>query len=245
MGRRGAWAGGLGFLVAAPAVLLGGAMLRVHVIAQRAQGRTDASGETAVVFGSRALGDEPDSILQARLDHALELYRTGRVSRLAMAGGVPVLDVGPSGGHDEVPAMVSYALRAGVPPDHIHEVRPGQNTREQVASTRRLVVDAGLGPVVAVSSNYHLARIRDEARRHAFAVEVAAPVTSPDVARPRLYLSHVFADAVAGLFYALPASVARRVNTSAGSFRHMGLLAMTGDVSWRDALRSLGRRTPS
>jgi uncharacterized SAM-binding protein YcdF (DUF218 family) len=160
-----------------------------------------------------------------------------------MAGGIPVTDEGPSGGHDEVPVMVAYAREAGVPADRILEVRPGQNTRQQVAATQRVVVDAGMGPVVAVSSTYHLARIRDEARRRGFDVEVTAPPTSRDVATTRMYLSHVLTDALAGLWYALPPSLARRVDTSAGTFRHMGLLALTGDIPWRDALTSLRRRT--
>jgi uncharacterized SAM-binding protein YcdF (DUF218 family) len=242
MGSQRAWAAGLALLATAPVAVISAAMLRVHMVGQRAQGRTDVTGETLVVFGSRAFCDEPGPILRARLDHAVALFRSGRVGRLAMAGGVPVIEEGPSGGHDEVPVMVAYARGAGVPADRILEVRPGQNTRDQVASTRRVIVDAGLGPVVAVSSAYHLARIQDEARRWGFGIEVTAPPTSRDVATPRMYLSHVFTDALAGLWYALPPSLARRVDTSAGSFRHMGLLAMTGAIPWREALRSLGGR---
>lgn len=242
MGSRRMWSAGLAILAAAPFAVLSAAMLRVHIIGQRAEGRTEVMGETLVVFGSRAFDDEPGPILRARLDHAVALYRLGRVSRLAMAGGVPVTEQGPSGGHDEVPVMVAYTRAAGVPADRILEVRPGQNTREQVASTRRLIIDEGMGPVVAVSSTYHLARIRDEAGRRGFDIEVTAPPTSRDVATPRTYLSHVVTDALAGLWYALPPSLARYVDTSAGSFRHMGLLAMTGDVTWREALRSLRSR---
>jgi uncharacterized SAM-binding protein YcdF (DUF218 family) len=216
-------------------------MLRAHLIGRRARGSHDMSANTAVVFGSRAFADRPGSILRARLDHAIALQRSGRVFRLAMAGGVPATEHGPTGGHDEVRAMVEYARQAGVPHELILEVRPGQNTREQVTSTRRAVIDAGLGPAVAVSSTYHLARIRDEARRQGFDLSLTAPKISTDTAGARVYLSHVVTDAVAGLWYHLPPVVARRIDTSAGSFRHMGLLAMTGDVRWTDALRSLRR----
>lgn len=239
MGRRGAAMVGFAVVVASPAALLGASMLRVHFIGQRARGRMDVRGMTAVVFGAQAIGDEPEPVLRARLEHAIALYRAGSVDRLAMAGGVPVTDQGPSGGHDEVPAMVNYAARSGVPRGDIAEIRPGQNTREQVSSTRRLIVEAGQGPVVAVSSSYHLARIRDESRRQGFDVAVTAPATSPDTARPRLYASHVLADAFAGFWYSLPQGLAARLDTSAGSFRHLGFLAMTGDVPWRDALRAL------
>jgi uncharacterized SAM-binding protein YcdF (DUF218 family) len=230
-------------VVAAPPALLSAAMLRVHLVGRRARDRRDISGETLVVFGARAFAGEPGPILRARLDHAVEMYRAGRVGRLAMAGGEPASENGPSGGHDEVPIMVAYALRAGVPAEHVLDVRPGQNTREQVSSTRRAVIDAGLGPAVAVSSTYHLARIHDEARRQGFDIGLTAPATSPDVSTRRLYLVHVLTDALAGLWYSLPPGFARRIDTSAGSFRHMGLLAMTGDVTWREALRSLRRPT--
>lgn len=231
-------------VAAAPVVVLAMAMMRVHIFGRRATDRLEVTGDTVVVFGARAFEDEPGRILRARLDHALELYRRGCVQRFAMAGGVPTTEEGPSGGHDEVPVMVAYALRAGVPAERILTVRPGQNTRGQVSSVRRVVVDGGLGPVVAVSSSYHLARIHDEARRQGFGVTVSAPGISPDVTERRLYVSHVFADALAGMFYMLPPALAEKVNTSAGTFRHMGLLALTGDVSWRTALRSLWSVTP-
>lgn len=235
----------LGAAVAIPFAVVAGAMLRVHLIGLRSRGREGIDSETLVVFGSHAFEDEPGRILRTRLDHAIALYRSGKVGRLAMAGGVPVTTEGPSGGHDEVPVMVDYAVRAGVPADRILEVRPGQNTREQVTSSRRVVVDAGLGPVAAVSSSYHLARIRDEARRQGFTIQLTAPATSPDVSRARVYFAHVLTDAIAGIFYALPPKVAERVDTSAGSFRHMGLLALTGDAPWSHALRSLRRRVPA
>lgn len=230
---------GVGAALAMPVAVMSAAMLRVHVVGVRARGRIDVSGETLVVFGSRAFDGVPGPILRARLDHGVAMYRAGSVGRLAMAGGVPVTADGPSGGHDEVPVMVAYARNAGVPPEHVMEVRPGQNTREQLSSTRRVVIDAGLGPAVAVSSSYHLARIRGEARRQGFRIAVTAPVTSSDVAHPRVYVAHVLADALAGLWYALPPAIARRIDTSAGSFRHMGLLALTGDITWGEALGSL------
>jgi uncharacterized SAM-binding protein YcdF (DUF218 family) len=239
--RTPAWVAGAGAVAVVPVAVVGATMVRAHLIGRRARGRHDVAANTAVVFGSRAFADRPGSILRARLDHAIALQRSGRVSRLAMAGGVPATEHGPAGGHDEVRAMVEYARQAGVPHDLILEVRPGQNTREQVTSTRHAVIDAGIGPAVAVSSTYHLARIRDEARRQGFDLALTAPETSTDTAGARVYLSHVFADAMASLWYALPAWVAQRIDTSAGSFRHMGLLALTGDVTWTDALRSLRR----
>lgn len=229
---------------ALPAAVVSVAALRVHVIARRSVESTDPVGHTVVVFGALALAEGPGRILRARLDHGLGLYRRHPGRKLAVAGGIPPFTDAPSGGHDEVAAMVAYAREHGVPDADLIEVRPGQDTREQVRSTRRIVVEAGLGPVIAVSSSYHLARIADEASRLGFSVATSAPRSSPDVDSPRVYLSHVLVDALATIWYAIPDGVRARLplDTGAGSFRHLGLMAATGDTTWRTALESLSRQ---
>lgn len=226
---------------AVPAVSLAAAVARVHVYARRSTANVDPDGSTIVVFGAQALEHGPAASLRARLDHAITLYRARPGRRLAMAGGVPISTDSFRGGHDEVAAMTDYARAHGVPANDVMEVRPGQNTREQVASARRVVVDAGLGPVIAVSSSYHLARIHDEARRQGFSVAVSAPRRGPDVSQPRQYAAHVLADGLGLLWYSMPDALARRVDTSAGSLRHVGIGVLAGRHSWRDILRSGGR----
>lgn len=223
---------------ALPAVPLVAAVARVHLYARRSVANADPEGSTIVVFGAQALEHGPAASLRARLDHAIVLYRARLGRRLAMAGGIPAGTDSLRGGHDEVAAMVAYARARGVPEDDILEIRPGQNTREQVASARRVVVDAGLGPVIAVSSSYHLARIHDEARRQGFRVAVSAPTEGPDVSHPRQYAAHALADGLGLLWYALPQAVVRRVDTSAGSLRHVGVGVLAGRHSWRDILRA-------
>lgn len=231
----------LAVTAAMPALVLTAAIARVHLYARRSTANVDPEGATIVVFGAQALEHGPAGSLRARLDHAIALYRAHPGRRLAMAGGIPVSTDSFRGGHDEVAAMVDYARAQGVPVCDVIEVRPGQNTREQVSSAHRVVVDAGLGPVIAVSSSYHLARIHDEARRQGFHVEVSAPSEGPDVSRPRQYAVHVLADALGLLWYSMPDILARRVDTSAGSLRHIGVGVLAGRHSWQDILRSRGR----
>ena len=218
--------------VAAPVISLAAAVVRVHVFARRGVANVDPEGTTIVVFGAQALESGPARSLRARLDHALALYGARPHRRLALAGGVPETTDIVSGGHDEVDAMVTYALERGVSDHDIIEVRPGQNTREQVASTRRLVQEAGYGPIIGVSSSYHLARIHDEARRQGFAMNMSASPTGPDVDASRQYAVHVTVDALALIWYALPASLTRRVNTSSGSLRHGAVGVLAGRFSW-------------
>lgn len=223
----------------APLGVFTAAVWRTHRFAQRSINSPITPAQTVVVFGTLALPDRPGRVLQARLDHAIGLYRRGHVRRFAVAGGAPAFQDWPFGGHDEVTVGLAYASDQGVAAEDLIAIRPGQNTREQVACTKQLVADAGLGPIVAVSSAYHMRRISSEARRRGYQVQSSAPSDSVDTPTLRLYASHILVDAIALIWYALPPGVTRRVNTAAGSFRHMALLAMTGDVSWRLAWRSL------
>ena len=218
--------------VAAPIAAVAVAAVRVHVYARRGVATHDPEGVTVVVFGAQALESGPARALRARLDHGLALYGARPHRRLALAGGVPDTTDIVSGGHDEVDAMVTYSRERGVPDRDIIEVRPGQNTREQVASTRRQVHEAGHGPIIGVSSSYHLARIHDEARRQGFAITPSASPLGPDVATPRQYVVHVAADALALLWYAFPPSLTRHVNTSAGTLRHGAVGVLAGRFNW-------------
>lgn len=226
-------------VVATPLAVVGIAMWRTHRFGRRALSQPPAPGCTIVVFGATALADGPDVVLRARLDHARDLYQRGMGERIAVAGGVPAFHDAPSGGHDEVAAGLDYLRARNIPAEDLVEVRPGQNTREQVVSTKARVIDQGGGPVIAVSSSYHLLRIAREAHRQGFEVSVSAPAQSADTSTTRLYVSHLIFDTAAVAWYSLPTSITRRVNTAAGSFRHLALLAMTGDVPPREAWRSL------
>jgi len=222
-----------------PAALAAVAIARTHAAAQRALRNTEPVGGTIAVFGCTAMSHGPSSVLKARLDHAIDLYRSGRGRRLAMTGGVPPLgEDHPAGGADEVAAMVEYARLQGVRSEDIIEARPGQNTREQIASIRAVAVDQGLGPVVAVSSAYHMARIAAEAERQGFTVQCSSPADDPDVTNARRYRAQLVADAAAAAWYALPDRVASRVDTAAGSARHLAVLVGTGEISWSEVLHA-------
>lgn len=227
----------LAVAVAVPALVAVVAVARVHLYARRALAQSDPDGATIVVFGSQALQSGPGLVLRSRLDHALSLYYARPGRRIAMAGGVPASTDVVRGGHDEVAAMLAYAREHGVPEEDLLAVRPGQNTRGQLSSTRRVVVDAGLGPVIGVSSSYHMARICDEARRQGFEVLPSAVVDSPETRTARGYLTHACADALGLLWYAAPHWLSQRVDTSAGSLRHLGVGFVAGRYTWRAVKR--------
>lgn len=226
-------------IIVTPLIAVARLMWRTHRFGHQAKRKTPPAGCTIVVFGAMARADGPQGVLRARLDQAKDLYQKGLGERIAVAGGVPTVGGMMAADHDEVVAGLNYLRAHGVPSDHLVEIRPGQNTREQVASTKTRIVDQGGGPVIAVSSAYHLLRISREARRNGFAVAVSAPAQSPDTRTLRLYASYLIFDTAAIIWYSLPPAITEHVNTGAGSFRRLGLRAMTGDVHPREAWRSL------
>ncbi len=230
--------GGAGVLAccAGTVAVVGAAALRVHLIGRKAIANSSPRGSTAVVFGARAFANGPSESLQARLDHALFLYKAGIVKTIAMAGGIPEAPHGIAGGPDEVNVMINYALKQGVPARALLELRPGQNTREQVLATKNLVIDAGRGPAIVVSSSFHLARISDEAHRCGFEVEPSAPAFTTEQDSTRAYLAYVLIDAIGTLWYALPPRLTAHVDSVVGSSRHIATSILTGEPRSQEAL---------
>ncbi len=96
------------------------------------------------------LNDAADRVL-----HAARLYRAGKAPRIIVSGGaLPWLgDGGP-----EAPAMQALLESWGVPPEAIL-VEPGsQNTHQNAVETAALLDREGLGPVLLVTSAFHMRR---------------------------------------------------------------------------------------
>jgi uncharacterized SAM-binding protein YcdF (DUF218 family) len=222
--------GALGGVVVLPVAVLVAACTRVILAERRAiSGRglgagplpCDPSSTLIVVFGAGAMPSGPSAELRARLDQAIALWRCGLAGRIAMTGGV-------ARGVDEVDAMLQYAQKCRVPADALVPARPGQNTREQVASAVRLRDEGVVTTFIAVSSAFHVRRISDEARRNGLTMLTSAPASSPEARDRRLHAARIVADGIGTLWYALPPSWATRVRTSAGTLRHRGPLVAGG-----------------
>src|SRR5262245_27195005 len=73
-------------LVGVSAALLAAVVCGLSVV----QGQRDDARESgaAVVLGAAQWNGDPSPVLQARLDHALDLYHRGVVKRIILTGGV-------------------------------------------------------------------------------------------------------------------------------------------------------------
>lgn len=119
--------------------------------ASRSSGPTSA--EAIVVLGAAQYDGRPSAVLQARLDHAVELYEAGVASVVVVTGGKQAGDR-----FTEASAAAGYLIRAGVPEAALRLESQGSSSWESLAAAARFLRTEGITDVVLVSSPYHALR---------------------------------------------------------------------------------------
>jgi uncharacterized SAM-binding protein YcdF (DUF218 family) len=110
--------------------------------------------DTLVVLGAAQYDGRPSPVLQARLDHALELYESG-------AAGAVIVTGGKQEGDRFTEAFSSYDyLRAnGIPEDSLFLEVDGENTYQQLSASRLIMDNQGFDSALLVSDPYHSKRL--------------------------------------------------------------------------------------
>ena len=113
------------------------------------------SADVAVVLGNKVEPDgTPSPALQARLDHAVDLYRHGYFKVVLVSGGHG------KEGFDETRVMRAYLQEHGVPANLIFEDTEGSNTWRTAQNTARFLTDHHLQSVLIISQYFHLPRCK-------------------------------------------------------------------------------------
>lgn len=121
----------------------------------RATGRDDRDPVDAiVVLGAAQYDGRPSPVLQARLDHALELYREGVARKIVLTGGKQAGDR-----FTEAFTGFTYLRKAGVPDSDLVVITDGANTWESLAAAARQLKSCDQRDVVMVSDPYHNQRL--------------------------------------------------------------------------------------
>ena len=120
--------------------------------------RTDAAADTAavVVFGAGVNGTVPSLSLQVRLQAALDYLEDRPDIPVVVSGGQ-----GPGEEITEARCMADWLIRHGVAPERILLEERSTNTRENVAFSREMLMEAGIDPlssIAYVTADYHLCR---------------------------------------------------------------------------------------
>jgi uncharacterized SAM-binding protein YcdF (DUF218 family) len=111
------------------------------------------SAEAIVVLGAAQYNGKPSPVLQARLDHARELYGAGAAPVIWLTGGRL-----PGDTFTEASASMAYLLGAGIPEDALSLESSGTSSWESLAAVARILRRQGITDVLLVSSPYHALR---------------------------------------------------------------------------------------
>lgn len=135
------------------AVYLGVTLFQV-VQATRAD--TVVPADAIVVLGAAQYDGRPSPVLQARLDHAIDLREAGIADIIVVTGGNR-----PGDRVTEATAGADYLLAGGVPDSSIRREVSGTNSWQSLAAAARFLGEEGVDDVVLVSSPYHALRIEE------------------------------------------------------------------------------------
>ena len=130
--------------------------------------------DVMIVLGSNVLPDgEPNTVLHARLEKALERYREDPI---------PIVCCGAQGPDEPMPegeAMKAWLIRQGVPEEMVSAETASVNTYENIRNAMPLLPE-GARRALIVTSDYHIPRSLRIARANGLeASGLASPIWLP------------------------------------------------------------------
>ncbi len=139
-------------------------------------GRSDQARpvDAIVVLGAAQYDGRPSPILQARLDHALELYQRGLAPYVFVTGGNQ-----PGDRFTEAEASATYLTEHGVPAEAILREDVGRSTWESMENVAAELETLALDRVLLVTDPYHSLRSRLVAQEVGLTAYVSPTRTSP------------------------------------------------------------------
>lgn len=120
--------------------------------------RRDSTGpaDAIVVLGAAQYNGRPSPVLQARLEHARDLWQDDVAPYIVVTGGRR-----PGDTFTEATAGYNYLRAEGVPDEAILREAQGTSTWESLAATARFLRVRDLRDVVLVSDGYHALRAEE------------------------------------------------------------------------------------
>ncbi len=134
-------------------ILLVAAGLMAARVYSYGEASSDAPADAAVVLGAAVWGAEVSPVFRERINHAVDLYRRGRVRKLIFTGGR-----GNGDEPTESSAARLYALRRGVPARDVLIEEKSTTTYENILYAKQLADAHGVRKVLLVSDPLHMRR---------------------------------------------------------------------------------------
>jgi uncharacterized SAM-binding protein YcdF (DUF218 family) len=130
--------------------------------------------EAIIVLGAAQYDGRPSNVLQARLDHAADLYDRKLAPVIVVTGGGQ-----PGDRFTEAGASAKYLEGKGIPADAIELETTSTNSRDELAAAARFLHRQGIDDVVLVSDGFHAYRIDAIADEVGLKAHVSPTSTSP------------------------------------------------------------------
>ena len=119
----------------------------------------DKQADAAVVLGAAVWSQNVSPVFRERINHAVDLYRKGKVRKLIFTGGQ-----GNSNEPTEAAAASSYAQANGIPIQDILVEQKSHTTFENIVNAKQLADANSLKTVLVVSDPMHMKRAMTMAR---------------------------------------------------------------------------------
>ena len=115
--------------------------------------RSDAPADAAIVLGAAVWSTGVSPVFRERINHGIDLYRTGKVRKLIFTGGQ-----GNPGEPTESSAARDYALQSGVPAQDILIEEKSHTTYENIRYAKQVADAHNIKRVLIVSDPLHMKR---------------------------------------------------------------------------------------
>lgn len=135
--------------------------------------------DAVVVLGAAQYDGKPSPVLKSRLNHAIELWKSGYAPLLILTGGAGVGDT-----TTEAEVGRKYAIAHGVPAAAIMIEKEGRTSSESLRSAAAILKERQLSSVILVSDPFHMFRLKVLARRFGMESHTSPTKSSPISANP-------------------------------------------------------------
>ncbi len=181
--HQGGWRKTLGRIMSISAALVllyvGITFWQVYSAARNDEVSEKTRVDAIVVLGAAQYNGTPSPVLQARLDHALDLYKRNVAPMIIVTGGRQ-----PGDTTTEAAASANYFLNRGVDDSHILREVQGVSTYDSLRDTAAFIKNHDIKKVVIVTDGFHELRaklIAEEVGMEAIASPARnSPITGSD-----------------------------------------------------------------
>jgi uncharacterized SAM-binding protein YcdF (DUF218 family) len=140
----------LKFIIAPLVLLAVGVAARIYTYGNNV---ADVKADAAIVLGAAVWGNQVSPVFRERINHAIDLYRNGKVRKIIVTGGQ-----GNRREATEAAAARAYAVKNGVPEGDILIEDKSHTTYENILNAKQLADANGLKKVLIVSDPMHMKR---------------------------------------------------------------------------------------